>query len=282
MIKIDFHLHSSFSDGLLTPEELARSLKARRVSVAALTDHDTVDGVGNFLSQCRRLSIKGIAGVELSAAHKGVLHILGYRFDVKNEALRDALAWNRNARERRNILICEKLRELGFDITMEKLKNYVDGAKSGDSKSQNSALGRPHMARFLWNKGYVPSIQAAFDRYLGQRGKAYAPRLLLPAEDCVRLIRGAGGFPVLAHPRQTTPDLDDLPPLLSRLKNAGLWGIECWTRGSGVTDVYRCLKMAAAFGLFPTAGSDFHSGRLSVGVAVGEDILPWASLCGGL
>ena len=99
------------------------------------------------------------------------------------------------------------------------------------------------------------------------------------------LIREAGGLPVLAHPRQTTPDLDDLPPILKRLKDAGLWGLECWSQGNLRTDVYRLLGIASDAGLFPTAGSDFHgSGHASasVGVAVREDILPWGRLCGGL
>jgi len=274
MLKIDLHLHSTFSDGVLSPAELVKCLKERKVVVAGLTDHDTTDGVDEFLTLCRKASIKSVAGVELSASFAGVLHILGYRFDTAAPALRNALVKNRNAREARNVLIFEKLRELGLDVCIEEAAAYAGGV-----------IGRPHIARLLWNKGYVPNQKAAFDRYLKRGAAAYVPRQLLLPDECVSLIREAGGLPVLAHPRQTTPDLYDLPPVLRRLKDCGLWGLECWSQGNSPADVYHLLGIAADFGLFPTAGSDFHGGghmSAAVGVIVGEDILPWGRLCGGL
>jgi predicted metal-dependent phosphoesterase TrpH len=275
LLKIDLHLHSGHSDGVFFPDELVRELRAKRVSVASLTDHDTIDGVKSFLTQCRKASIKGVAGVELSAAYDGVLHILGYRFDVENEAFKNALAQNREGRNARNVLICEKLRGLGFDITLEEVE-LCAGA---------DVVGRPHIAQVLCNKGYTPNLKAAFDRYLKRGAEAYVPRLLLQAEECIRLIREAGGLAVLAHPRQTTPDLDNLFPILSRLKDNGLWGLECWSPGNSNAEIYRCLEIAASFSLVPTAGSDFHGNghsSASVGVVVREDLLPWSHLCGGL
>ncbi|MDR2175427.1 MAG: PHP domain-containing protein [Synergistaceae bacterium] len=278
MLKIDLHLHSTFSDGTLSPEDLVRALKAEKVSVAALTDHDTADGTGDFLERCRRASIRGVAGVELSAAYERTLHILGYRFDIGNEALQSALAKNRKARGERNVLICEKLRGLGFDISLEELRAGAGGV-----------IGRPHMARAMRDKGYVPDVRTAFEKYLKRGAAAYVPRVLLSAGESIQRIREAGGLPVLAHPLQTTPDLDDLPAVLRPLKDAGLWGLECWFAGCGVRDVYRCLSIAGEFGLHPTAGSDFHSGfhfglhgGAKVGVAVNDGLLPWARLCGGL
>jgi predicted metal-dependent phosphoesterase TrpH len=250
-------------------------LRAKKVVVASLTDHDTIDGVKDFLTQCRKVSIKAVPGVELSAAYDGVLHILGYRFDAENETLLSALEQNRRGREVRNVLICEKLRALGFDITLEEAASYA-GA---------DVVGRPHIAMALWNKGYVPNVKAAFDRYLKRGAEAYVPRTLLSPEECIRLIREAGGLAVLAHPRQTAPDLDDLLPVLSRLKSNGLWGLECWSSGNDTTEIYRCLEIAASFSLAPTAGSDFHGNghsSASVGVMVREDLLPWSHLCGGL
>jgi predicted metal-dependent phosphoesterase TrpH len=282
LLRIDLHLHSFFSDGVLSPEDLALLLRRKKVAVASLTDHDTVEGVGAFLSRCRRLAIKGIAGVELSAAYDGVLHVLGYRFDPENQVLRAALVRNRQARDARNLVICEKLRNLGLSISIEEVQACA--GSQGDGR----AVGRPHMARVLWSKGYVPNVKAAFDKYLGRGGAAYVPRPLLPPEECIRAIRQGGGLPVLAHPRQTTPDLDRLPSVLGRLKNDGLWGLECWSPGNSATEIYRCLQIAASFDLVPTAGSDFHGGGHSsslmgsVGVVVREDLLPWAHLCGGL
>ena len=275
MLRIDLHLHSIFSDGVLSPAALVQSLNAAKVSVASLTDHDTLDGTRAFSVACRKSSIKSVAGVELSASYDGVLHILGYRFDAENKMLRDKLAINKEGRNQRNILICKKLQECGFDITMEEARAIAG----------SDVVGRPHIARVLWSKGYVPSVKAGFDRYLGRGAKAYVSRSLLSAEECIRLIRGAGGLPVLAHPLQTTPDLDDLPELLRGLKDAGLWGLECWSPCNNSREVYRCLAIAEAFGLHPTAGSDFHGGvhfRKAVGVAVREDLLPWAHFCGGL
>jgi len=274
MLKIDLHLHSTFSDGVFSPAELVGSLKARKVVVASLTDHDTTDGVDEFLALCRKASIKSVAGVELSASYPGVLHILGYRFDTADLVLRKALVKHRNARDIRNVLIFEKLRELGLEVSMGEVSAYASGV-----------IGRPHIARLLWSKGYVPNLKAAFDRYLKRGAAAYVPRQLLQPEECVSLIHKAGGLPVLAHPRQTTPDLYDLPPVLRRLKDCGLWGLECWSQGNSPADIYRLLRIASDFGLFPTAGSDFHGGghvSTAVGVIVGEDILPWGRLCGGL
>jgi predicted metal-dependent phosphoesterase TrpH len=274
MLKIDLHLHSTFSDGIFTPGELVRRLQVSRVTVASLTDHDSTDGVGECLALCRKASIKCVAGVEISADYTRTLHILGYRFDMANSALQSVLEKNRNARDARNALIFEKLRGLGFKVSLEEAAAFADGV-----------VGRPHIARVLWSKGYVPNLKAAFDKYLKRGGIAYVPRQLLPPEECVSLIRRAGGLPVLAHPRQTAPDLDCLPPVLKRLKDVGLWGLECWSQGNNAADIYRLLGFAADAGLFPTAGSDFHGGShpsASVGVVVREDLLPWIRLCGGL
>jgi len=274
MLKVDLHLHSSFSDGILSPKELVKRLKSHRVVVAGLTDHDTTDGVGEFLNLCRKADIKSVAGVELSASYAGVLHILGYRFDTANIALQNVLERIRNARVERNELVIDKLRNLGLDVSIEEARAYAAGV-----------VGRPHIAKVLMNKGYVPDIKTAFDKYLKRGTAAYVLRWSLPPEECVSLILEAGGLPVLAHPRQTAPNLDLLPPILRRLKDAGLWGLECWSHGNSPADIYRLLGLAADTELFPTAGSDFHGGGHvsgAVGVVVREDILPWSRLCGGL
>lgn len=275
MLRIDLHLHSVYSDGVLSPLELALKLDAGKVSVAALTDHDSTEGVRAFMDACRRRSIRAVSGVELSSAYDGVLHILGYRFDVADGGMRALLEQNRRDRHKRNLAICRKLQDLGLNVSFEEA-----GELAG-----SDVVGRPHIARVMCRKGYVPNQKAAFDRYLGRGGKAYVSRPLPEAEECIRAIREAGGLPVLAHPLQTTPDLDDLPPLTARLKAAGLWGLECWSPCNGVREIYRCLEIAENFQLYPTAGSDFHGkghSVASVGVSVREDLLPWARFCGGL
>ena len=154
MLKVDLHLHSSFSDGALPPGALARTLKEKRICVASLTDHDTVDGVEFFLAACRKLSIRGVSGVEFSAAHEGVLHILGYAFNPRDETLRAALERNRDSRNLRNVQICEKLRALGCNIALEEAETLAKATGS-------SSVGRPHIAQVLYAKGCVPNVQAA-------------------------------------------------------------------------------------------------------------------------
>jgi predicted metal-dependent phosphoesterase TrpH len=275
LLRIDLHLHSTFSDGIFSPKALTDKLARAKVSVASLTDHDSVDGVALFLASCRKRAIRAVSGVEFSARHDGILHILGYRFDIEDAALKAALDKNKRARHERNLQICQNLRNLGFDVNLEDVR-----ALAG-----SDVIGRPHLARLMVNRGYASSLKEAFDKYLKKGGAAYAPRPLLPPEECIRLIRGAGGLPVMAHPLQTTPDLDDLPPLLEKLKDYGLWGLECWASGSSPGEIYRTLGTADRFGLYPTAGSDFHGGDHTahgVGVVVEESLLPWARFCGGL
>lgn len=275
MIRIDLHLHSSLSDGILSPSDLAKSLKINGVSVAALTDHDTLEGAELFQKACQHYSIKTVTGVELSTSYNGILHILGYRFDPYNEELRSVLEKYRQERFTRNLLICEKLRDLGLEIKFEEVR-----AVAG-----SDVVGRPHIAYILWSKGYVPTPKAAFSMYLGKGASAYVPRSLPSPEECIALIRKAGGFPVLAHPHQTVVDLEELPSILRPLKEAGLWGIECFYPGRRLQEIYRCLSIAQSFELYPTAGSDYHGSkhaRVSIGMCVVDDLLPWAWFCGGL
>lgn len=275
MLRIDLHLHSTFSDGLLTPQELVRKLKIARVSVAALTDHDSIAGTRIFADAAREAGIATTPGVELSSDYEGVLHVLGYRLDTGSGALKLTLEKNRASRHERNLSICRRLRELGLEITFEEA-----AALAG-----SDVVGRPHIARVLVHKKYVPNVRAAFDLYLGRGKRAYVHRELPSPEECVGIVRQARGLPVMAHPLQTTPDLDDLPPILQALKDAGLWGLECWTPGNGTAETAQCLEYAARYGLYPTAGSDFHGkehASSSVGIRVSEDLLPWARFCGGL
>ncbi len=272
MIRIDLHMHSTFSDGTMSPEELVSRGRAGGLSVMSLTDHDTLDGLAPFMSACDRLGVAGIPGVELSADHEKTLHILGYRLNFRAPGgLGEALERLRRGRDVRNERMCEKMQSMGVDITMQEVAAEAGG----------EVVARPHMARVLMKKGYSPDIRSAFERYLGSSAPAYVRRDRLPPADCIRLIREAGGLAVLAHPAQTTKDEQELLDILGRLKEAGLWGMECLSPGSSPEQVFRYMSMAAEFGLFATAGSDFHGANrpsVSMGVSVKEDFLPWARL----
>ena len=270
-------MHSTCSDGVCSPPELVRLLSLYRVSVAALTDHDTAEGVPQFLSACRRRGLRGVSGVEFSSRFENgdELHILGYRFDLKDPAVNEAFDHYRGTRRRRNAAICARLAVLGVPVSLEE----------AEARSGSRVVGRPHIAQVLLDKGRVPSLRDAFTRYLGRGAAAFVPRELLPTEDVIRLILGAGGLPVWAHPLKSLSDTGDFPAALDRLKSMGLWGVECRFHGASSAQVLTCLMEAGRRGLYATAGTDFHgrsghSARIA-GCVVEDNLLPWARFCGG-
>ena len=260
-------------------------LSRHGVSVASLTDHDTIRGVPSFLAGCRRRGIRGVAGVELSSRLTGMspeengaeLHILGYRFGLKSPALREAFVRYQEGRERRNAAICERLTSLGLPVSLEEA-----AARAGS----DGVVGRPHIAQVLLDKGLTPTLKEAFVRWLGEGAAAFIPRDLPSTEDTIRLILEAGGLPVWAHPLKSLSDPGRFEAVLDRLKGWGLWGVECWFHGATQAQTFLCLNEAGRRGLYPTAGTDFHgraghSARIS-GRVVDEALLPWARFCGGL
>lgn len=280
MLRVDLHIHSLFSDGTLSPENLVLLAKKRKISVLSLADHDSAEGVERFLACCKKANIKGVSGIELSAEYSKTLHILGYRFDVPSLSGNGLIELIKAGREERNITICKKLQEIGIDISISEVT-----AEAGE---KNGVVARPHIARVLVKKGYAQNISNAFSKYLVRGAQAYADRFRISAKDCISLIRRAGGLPVIAHPGQTAgrnSSVYELKPLIAELKEFGLWGIECYTLSHNSAQIYESLKLAKEFGLYATAGSDFHGDNrpgCEIGVAVKDDILPWARFCGGL
>jgi predicted metal-dependent phosphoesterase TrpH len=236
----------------------------------ALTDHDTLDGWKDFKRECGAYSVFPVCGVELSAMSDRTVHILGYRMK-RPEILEDALEWVRDRRNARNDKMISLLRENGLEITLDDVKREAKGR----------VVARPHFARALVAKGYVPDIPSAFTRYIDRGGTAYVPREGLSPEDCVKKIGEAGGLPVLAHPSLTGLDGEGLGKLLDMLKAHGLWGLECISSHCLPEAVYGYLSVADKYSLFPTAGSDFHGSTrpgVRIGVQVSDDFLPWARL----
>ncbi len=271
MMRIDLHLHSTFSDGTRTPEELALLGKQRRLRVMSLTDHDTVSGIPRFLKGCRRCGLQGLAGVELSAEAPHTMHILGYAFDPASEELVRTLEHVRQGRGERNRRIFENLEKLDMPLSTEEVLR----------EAGEEVLGRPHFAKAMVRRGYVKTTEEAFSRYL-ERGKpGYADRDRLSPEECIRLIRSAGGVAVLAHPVQTGLDDDALEALLKELKDQGLWGLESLYAMHTPEQQLSYLRMGDRVGLYPTGGSDFHGNNRSgrdLGISFEESSLPWARL----
>ncbi|MDR3255584.1 MAG: PHP domain-containing protein [Synergistaceae bacterium] len=270
MIRIDMHVHSSFSDGTCSVDEIAKQAAARGIVILALTDHDNLDGQKSFASACKKYSIKHLPGVELSSKCPFTAHILGYRL-TKTQPLEEALEWVVKRRNERNSLILERLNSQGVKINIEDIEFEAGGR----------VIARPHFASALVKKGYVPDITSAFSKYLAKGAAAYVSREAYSPEDCVRLIREAGGLPVLAHPSLTGLDNKGLGDFLDELTEYGLWGLECISSHCKADEALGFLKIASEHNLFPTAGSDFHGARrpgITLGVQVTESFLPWARL----
>ncbi len=271
MILIDMHIHSNHSDGTLSVGSIVRAAKRRHLSLLSLTDHDTTEGLASFMVLCKEYGITGLSGIELSAESDFTLHILGYRIDSSNARLQKGLAEIREGRSARNIKICRKLQDLGFDIQIEDVISF----------SKGQVVARPHIARLMMSRGYVSSFGEAFSKYIGYGGSAHVPRKRFSAEECISMVTEAGGLAVLAHPAQTFLEDTDMNDLLRDLKNKGLWGIEALYSGHSPEEIYKYLKMSEKHDLYPTAGSDFHGIEghgIELGIAVSEDFLPWARL----
>ena len=274
MLRIDLHTHSVFSDGTFTVDKLVSLAKKRRVSVLSLSDHDSVSGIPSFLRSCNKHKIKGVAGIELSAKYSGTLHILGYRFDYKKFGSCSLYKEIRESREERNIVICNKLKNAGINISLDEIHK--------DTKQD--VIARPHIARFLVKNGYASNTTEAFAKYLQEGTVGYASRFRVEPEKCVSIIREYGGLPVLAHPWQISADSFEIKELVIKLKDFGLWGIECYSNSVNSAHVYGIIKIAQEIGIYVTGGSDFHGDddQNNLGIMVPDDILPWARFCGGL
>jgi predicted metal-dependent phosphoesterase TrpH len=253
MNDIDLHTHSTCSDGTLAPRHVVGLAKSIGLRAVALTDHDTVAGVGEALAAGNEVGIEVVAGVEISAAcPAGSMHILGYYLSPTDPELIGALDRLQDGRAARAPKIVERLRNLGLEITLAEIKDLAGGQ-----------VGRAHIAQALVNRGYVASAREAFTRYLRRGRPGYADRVRLPPEEVIGVIRQAGGLAALAHPSTLALDQPgDLSALVARLKAMGLEGIEVLSpyHTGEMTRMYE--EIAREQGLLCTGGSDFH-GSLS-------------------
>lgn len=270
---IDLHVHSVCSDGTCTPEELVDLAIDHDLVAFALTDHDTVDGVERAMRAGERRHIQVIPGVELSCEYtispdrKKEIHILGYNLDWNQPELRNTLEDVAKERDDRNRKMCENLNQAGFPIDYEALV-----ARFG-----NTILTRAHFARFLLEKGAIPSIDSAFKKILAQDGPYFVMRKYLTPKRGIELIKGAGGIPVLAHPLLYKMSVTELHNLLAELKEYGLQGIEAmYSRNRGNDEAF-VRKLADEYGLFITGGTDFHGANkpdLEIGCGEGNLRVP--------
>lgn len=247
--KIDLHIHSIKSDGTYTPSQIAVLAKEKGLSAAALTDHDSMEGTEEFVEECERLGIEGIPGVEMGAAFKGELHIVGLY--VGGEEFRKTLQELRNGRKDRNLKMIKKLQEGGYDIVIDDIIDEEAGITLESS-------GRLHIAKALVKKGYVKDVDEAFDTMLSKGKEFYVKRFALSPEECIKAIKNAGGAAVWAHPIYSAKTEEDITALALRLKEAGLDAMECLYSRYTDEDTRLCQRVAEKTGLLMSGGSDFH------------------------
>ncbi|MEI7703399.1 MAG: PHP domain-containing protein [Deltaproteobacteria bacterium] len=267
---IDLHTHSTASDGQYPPSEVAvRAARAGTVAWA-LTDHDTVAGLGVAAEAARRLGIRFVPGIELSVfldentSRAREIHVLGHFIDPARRELRafeDELADQRRGRVRE---IVKLLAKNGVQVTEEAIVACSGG----------KTIGRPHVARAMVQAGVVSSVKEAFDRYLGEGRPAYVGRFRLSVEDAVALIRDAGGVATLAHPGVSKVQ----PGELKRLRSIGFDGVEAAHPDHPPEQAARYREAATAAGLVCTAGTDFHGELVAPDRALGTSRMALADL----
>lgn len=247
---IDLHVHSSASDGSLTPENVVDLAKEAELSAFALTDHDTVDGVEAAVSYAKTLEdIEVIPGIELSCYYNNrEIHIVGLYVDYKNQTFLDGLLKLKQAREDRNQKMVQKFVDAGIPLTIEELKHG----------NPNSVITRAHFARVLVEKGVCKTKQEAFDKYVGIHCPFYLAKPQVTPEHVLRLIREAGGTAILAHPYSYKFSRTEVETLLDTLIPLSLAGMECYysTYDDGQTQELRSIALKK--NLLVSGGSDFH------------------------
>lgn len=250
---VDLHTHSQASDGSLTPSELVKKAADIGLTAIALTDHDTVSGLEEFISQGKKLGLTTVSGVELSIdsklPEKGHLHMLGLFIDMRSAHLTSTLEFLVHERKRRAEKIINILNKLGIPITLDELHTLVG----------ESTIGRPHIAQLLIKYNLVSSIQEAFDKYLGEGQPAYVPKVKLSEEDAIALIHRAGGIAILAHPHfMNFQRWEDLKAKILELSNLGLDGVEVFYPGMPQELQEKLTQLASEIGLVISGGTDFH------------------------
>ena len=257
---IDLHTHSLRSDGALSPADLVKRAASRGVKIQALSDHDTLSGVAEAAATGKDLGVRIIPATELNTESEwGDAHVLGYFIDPNDAALEERLRWLRENRGRRIELMVENLNRLGYAVDLARVLEIAQGG----------ALGRPHLAQALFEKGYVRTYDGAFDTLIAKGSPAYVARVGLDPFEAVALVRKHGGVAALAHPG-TVIGLDALLP---KLVAGGLAGIEAYYGSHSPEMTARCLARAHDFDLVPTGGSDFH-GRGEHGADLGGVFVP--------
>ncbi|MDR1081078.1 MAG: PHP domain-containing protein [Deltaproteobacteria bacterium] len=251
--KIDFHSHSTFSDGTLEPYQLVAAAASAGLTGLALTDHDTTEGTELFLEAGKRRGFLAIAGTELSLDYMATTHLLGLNVSPDGAGTLD-LGFLQKFREERNEGIYKALESIGKPVSRESVASFAGIGQTG----------KPHFAKAMLKAGHIGSRQEAFDLYLGIGKPAYVKKRRLTPPEGLRLILDAGWCPVLAHSISLEAPLGDYPGILKRWKEWGLVGLEVWHPSHSAEVSKYFARLAEEAGLVATCGSDFHGANKDV------------------
>ncbi|MCR5182937.1 MAG: PHP domain-containing protein [Clostridia bacterium] len=261
--KCNYHMHSYYSDGAYSPEELVRKHCDEEYDVIALTDHDGIEGIREFLESCESHGIRGVTGIEFSTeleldGKEYELHILGYGFDPENAELKETCSRLRVLRHERNEKLFAALNELGFCLDLEEI----------EERSKGRYVGKPDIARELVRKGILSEPKEAFTEKVFERPEIKAIRKVkLSSEEAIRLITGAGGTAFLAHPakirelgekRGSEEFFEEIERILTALRKVGLKGLECIYPEHTEEERFRFIQLAGKYHLHISSGTDFH------------------------
>jgi predicted metal-dependent phosphoesterase TrpH len=262
---IDLHIHSTASDGSLTPSEILVTAVQMGLKAIAITDHDTLSGSAAAIAGGIPPGLGFLTGIEISAGApegyrvNGSVHILGYGIDPDHMKLNALLNILKGARENRNPQIIDRLNALGMNLDAGELDRIVGEATAG----------RPHIAQLMMKKGIVASIDDAFDRFLGKHRPAYVEKFRVPMAEAISTIRDAGGIAVLAHPYLTgLTDPITFEAFLQTLITMGLGGIEALYPGHTEAATAEYCRLARKYDLIISGGTDFH-GEVTPGIQMG-------------
>jgi len=265
MSRVDLHIHSTASDGRLSPAEVVGKSVERGLTIISLADHDTVDGIIPALAATKAFPrLKVIPCVEISTdVPNGEAHVLGYFIDYTDPEFAARLERMRHSRRERAQGMIAKLRALGIHIEWQRVQEIAG----------SSSMGRPHIAQAMLEKGYIASIKEAFTKYISRDGPAYVDREKMTPVEAVELILKANGLPVLAHPLTVS----DPEIMVSQLKAAGLVGIEAYYDGYTADERNRLINLAERYDLIASGGSDYHGLDASTETMIGDADVPMES-----
>ncbi|MCD8192198.1 MAG: PHP domain-containing protein [Oscillospiraceae bacterium] len=249
MTRIDLHVHTTASDGTLTPAAVTARARGLGLAAIAITDHDTVEGVAEAMRAGKELGVEVVPGIELSCYYRGrEVHVLGYFIDIASASLAETIRAVTENRKARNYIIAERMAADGLPVSIDELKR----------RFPHTVIGRPHFAEVLVEHGLADSVSDAFARYLNRGRPYFEPQKRMNMDEAAAAINAAGGLAVLAHPYQYRYSEAEMRRLFADFKSCGGTGIECFYSGYDAEKSAFLTSAAAELGMCVTGGSDFH------------------------